>query len=105
MKQTRSQIEVTSETDNIGSNSQGIDTSDLHLYEVQNYFFSKQLMRKIFLNSDDIQMSLHNEIVIFAGEIEDMNERNKGIFRDLIEKMTEAIQKILPDSLVIYIIK
>lgn len=76
------------------------ETSDLHSMEVHDHFYGKSSSRKNFLSSEEIQINLHNEIVTFSSEIEEFNEINKTLFKDLIDKMTEAIQKILPDSIV-----
>lgn len=77
------------------------DTSDLHLEEISECFSSQKNVHKNFLLSEEICSNLHIEIVKFSTEVEEFNERNKSLFKDLIEKISEAIQKVLPDSVVI----
>ena len=91
---------VIPDSDRVCFEDKECDFSDLHSMEVHDDIYSKPATRRTFLNSEEIQMTLHNEIVMFSAEIEEFNERNKALFKDLIDKMTEAIQKILPDSIV-----
>ena len=76
----------------------------MHENEFHDYFYNENNLKKYnklnFLCSDDIYFNLHNEIIKFSSEVEEFNEKNKNLFKDLLEKMTESIQKILPDSIV-----
>ena len=100
-KKMRSKEEIlTNVSENVCFEDKQCDTSDIHSMEVYELFYSKPSTRRTFLHSDEIQLSLHNEIVMFSMEIEEFNQKKKGIFKDLIDKMTEEIQKILPDSIV-----
>lgn len=101
LRKMRSKEEIlTNVSENVCFEDKECDTSDIHSLEVNELFYSKASTRRIFLHSEEIQLSLHNEIVMFAMEIEDYNQKKKGIFKDLIEKMTDEIQKILPESIV-----
>ena len=101
MRKMRSKEEIlTNISENVLFEDKECDTSDIHSMEVNELFYSKPSTRRTFLHSEEIQLSLHNEIVMFAMEIEDYNQKKKAIFKDLIDKMTEEIQKILPESLV-----
>lgn len=76
------------------------DTNEIHLNEINEIFIQKKNFKKNFLTADEISLNLHNEIIKFTLEVEEFNQKYNPLFKELIEKMTEAIQKVLPDSFV-----
>lgn len=76
------------------------DTKDIHSHEINEIFIQKKNFKKNFLTVDEISPNLHNEIIKFTLEVEEFNQKYNPLFKELIEKITEAIQKVLPDSFV-----
>lgn len=92
---------LSSENEFQGMKEAECETNDFHANEIMDLFSLKKTTKRLFLASEEIYFSLHYEIIKFTSEVEYFNEKNSDLFKDLLSKITESIQKVLPDSSVI----